>query len=242
MQGVELTKEDSVRPLAKPRVHQQVVETIARAILRGDHVGYLPSEPQLCKTLQISRSALREAVKVLGGKGLVLPRPHVGTMIRPRDEWNMLDADLLAWSIEERPDPKAMLGLIEARQVIEPAAARLAAQRATAADLATIERAFLNMTAARDSDYFAAYNAADRDFHTAILEASHNFVFRQLASMIGAALTYSFSITQRELGHTLPFHGEVLEYIRMRDAEGARAAMTKLLDVAINDLKNQPGN
>ena len=95
--------DDTIRPLVKPRVHQQVVETIARAILRGDYAGYLPPEPQLCETLRISRSALREAVKVLGGKGLVSPRPHVGTVIRPRDEWNMLDPDLLAWSMEAGP-------------------------------------------------------------------------------------------------------------------------------------------
>jgi DNA-binding FadR family transcriptional regulator len=229
--------DDTIRPLTKPRVHQQVVETIARAILRGDYVGYLPPEPQLCEALQISRSALREAVKVLGGKGLVSPRPHVGTMIRPRDEWNMLDADLLAWSIEGKPDPKVVLGLIEARQVIEPAAARLAAQRAAAADLATIERAFLGMSAAREVNDFTAYNAADKEFHTAILAASHNFVFRQLATTIGAALAYSFRVTARELGHALPVHGEVLEHIRMRDAEGASAAMLQLLDVAISDLE-----
>lgn len=232
--------EDAVRPLAKPRVHLQVVETIARAILRGDYVGTLPAEPQLCESLQISRSALREAVKVLGGKGLVTPRPHIGTVIRPRDEWNMLDADLLAWAIESRPDPKAMIGLIEARQAIEPAAARLAAQRATAADLAAIEQAFLAMTAARDADDFAAYNTSDRDFHTAILAASHNFVFRQLATIIGAALAYSFRVTERELGHALPLHGEVLEHIRMRDADGASAAMTELLGVAVSDV-NQHG-
>lgn len=229
--------DETIRPLVKPRVHQQVVETIARAILRGDYTDYLPAEPQLCETLQISRSALREAVRVLGGKGLVSSRPHVGTMIRPRDEWNMLDADLLGWSIEEKPDPKVVVSLIEARQVIEPAAARLAAQRATAADLAAIERAFLGMTSARKINDFAAYNAADQLFHTAILAASHNFVFRQFSTIIGAALEYSFSITLRELGHALPVHGEVLEHIRMRDAEGASATMHRLLDVAISDLR-----
>lgn len=231
--------DDIIRPLVKPRVHQQAVETIARAILRGDYAatGYLPPEPQLCESLRISRSALREAVKVLGGKGLVSPRPHVGTMIRPRDEWNMLDSDLLAWSIEGKPDPKVVMGLIEARRVIEPAAVRLAAQRATAADLAAIERAFLGMTAAREVNDFDAYNAADKDFHTAMLAASHNFVFRQLATTIGAALAYSFRVTARELGHALPIHGEVMERIRMRDADGASATMMKLLDVAIHDLK-----
>jgi DNA-binding FadR family transcriptional regulator len=216
-----------------------VVETIARAILRGDFAatGHLPPEPQLCESLQISRSALREAVKVLGGKGLVSPRPHIGTAIRPRDEWNMLDPELLAWSIEEKPDPKVVLGLIEARQVIEPAAARLAAERATAADLAVMERAFLGMSAAREANDFSAYNAADKDFHTAMLGASHNFAFRQLATIIGAALASSFQITARELGHALPVHGEVLERIRMRDPDGASGAMHRLLEVAINDLR-----
>jgi DNA-binding FadR family transcriptional regulator len=229
--------DDTLRSLVKPRVHQQVVETIARAILRGDYTDYLPPEPQLCEALRISRSALREAVKVLGGKGLVSSRPHIGTTIRPRDEWNMLDADLLAWSMEGEPDPKVVLALIEARQVIEPAGARLAAQRATAADLATIERAFLDMTAALEANDFEAYNAADRDFHTAILAASHNFVLRQLTTTIGAALKYSFRFTKRKLGHALPVHGEILEHIRMRDANGASSAMLELFDVAISDLK-----
>ncbi len=240
--GAEPVMDEPVRQLVKPRVHQQVVETIARAILRGDFAasGYLPPEPQLCESMQISRSALREAVKVLGGKGLVTPRPHIGTLIRPRDEWNMLDPDLLAWSIEGEPDPKIVLSLIEARQVIEPAAARLAAQRATAADLAAMERAFLRMTAASEADDLPGYNVADQDFHTAMLAASHNFVFRQLATTIGAALAYSFRITSkrsRDLNHSLGNHGEVMEHIRMRDADGAGAAMLRLLDVAITDLK-----
>jgi GntR family transcriptional regulator, galactonate operon transcriptional repressor len=236
--------DDTVRQLAKPRVHQQVVEAIGRAILRGDYAatGYLPAEPQLCEQLQISRSALREAVKVLGGKGLVQPRPHIGTLIRPRDEWNMLDPDLLAWSIEGEPDSKMVMSLIEARQVVEPAAARLAAQRATGADLAAMERAFIRMTAATDAHSHEAYNAADKDFHAAMLAASHNLVFRQLATTISAALAYSFRITSRrspDLKVSLAKHGEVMERIRMRDADGAGAAMLALLEVAIRDLNRR---
>jgi DNA-binding FadR family transcriptional regulator len=234
--------DDVIRHLVKPRVHQQAVEAIGRAVLRGDFdaSGYLPPEPQLCESLQISRSSLREAVKVLAGKGLVSPRPHVGTAIRPRDEWNMLDTDLLAWSIEGKPDPRMVMSLIEARQVIEPAAARLAAERATAADLAEIERAFLRMAAASEGNDHAAYNAADKDFHGAILSASHNLVFRQLATTIGAALAYSFRITSQhgpDLAHSLGSHGEVMERVRMRDAAGAGAAVLRLLDIAIRDLK-----
>ena len=233
-----------VRQLVKPRVHLQVVETIARAILRGDYAatGYLPPEPQLCETLQISRSALREAVKVLGSKGLVSPRPHFGTLIRPREDWNMLDTDLLAWSIEGEPDSRMVMSLIEARQVIEPAAARLAAERATAADLAAMERAFIGMSAAAEARNHAAYHAADKDFHAAMLAASHNLVFRQLSTTIGAALAYSFRVTSRrgpDLGVALSYHGEVMEHIRMRDADGAGAAMLKLLEGTIRDLNRR---
>jgi GntR family galactonate operon transcriptional repressor len=231
--------DDTNRQLVKPRVHQQLVETLARAILRGEFAGStLPPEPQLCETYQISRSALREAVRVLTGKGLVNPRPHTGTVIRPRDDWNMLDPDLLAWSTEGEPDAAMIKGLIEARQVIEPAAARFAAKHAAAVDLAMIERAFLGMAAARDARDFDGYIEADKDFHTAILRASHNFVFQQLATTIGAALSYFFRVTPRDLGRALPLHGEVLELIRMRDAEGAGAAMTRLLDVALDDVKH----
>jgi GntR family galactonate operon transcriptional repressor len=231
--------DETNRQLMKPRVHQQLVEALARAILRGDFTsGTLPPEPQLCETYQISRSALREAVRVLTGKGLVTPRPHVGTAIRPREDWNMLDPDLLAWSTDGEPDAQMLKGLIEARQVIEPAAARFAAERAAAADLAVIERAFLGMSAAREAQDFDGYIEADRDFHTAILRASHNFVFQQLATTISAALTFFFRVTPRDLGRALPLHGEIMELIRVRDAKGAEAAMARLLDVALDDVRH----
>jgi DNA-binding FadR family transcriptional regulator len=230
---------DEIRQTVKPRVHQQLVESLARAILRGDFAGStLPPEPQLCETYQISRSALREAVRVLTGKGLVTPRPHVGTVIRPRQDWNMLDPDLLAWSTEGEPDARMIRGLIEARQVIEPAAARFAAQRAAAADLVLIEQAFLAMSVARDAQDFDGYVEADKDFHMSILRASHNFVFQQLANTIGAALSYFFRVTPRDLGRALPHHGEILELIRVRDADRAFTAMARLLDVTLEDVKH----
>lgn len=173
---------------------------------------------------------------------MVSPRPHLGTAIRPREDWNMLDIDLLAWSIEGEPDPTMVMSLIEARQVIEPSAAHFAAQRATAADLAAMERAFLGMSAAAAARDHAGYHAADKDFHAAMLAASHNLVFRQLASTISAALAYSFRVTSRrgpDLGVAIGYHGEVMERIRMRDPEGARAAMLVLLEGTIRDLNRR---
>jgi len=138
-----------------------------------------------------------------------------------------------------QPSPQLVLSLIEARQVIEPAAARFAAQRATAADIAPMEAAFDQMTLFKSTGDFEAFNKADIDFHSALLRASRNIIFQQLSNTIGAALAYSFRLTisrAREPGSSLPNHGEVIERIRLRDSEGAYASMTKLLNIAIVDL------
>ena len=231
----------ATKPLTKPRVHRHVVKTLAQRILRQEFKSgtFLPSEPELCETLNISRSALREAIKVLGGKGLVSPRPRTGTLVRPREDWNLLDADLLVWSMEIEPSTEFVLSLIEARQVIEPAAARLAAFRATPEDLAVIEDAYRRMSEAKAAQDFETFNEADIDFHKGLLRASHNIVFQQMSTTIGAALAYSFRMTverAREPGGSLPNHGEVIERIRVRDGEGAYASMARLLNFAVIDL------
>lgn len=236
-----MTAAPGVKTLLKPRVHHHVVKTVAQRILSGQFKpgDSLPPEPDMCIELNISRSALREAVKVLGSKGMVSTRPRTGTVVRPRDDWNLLDPDVLGWSIAIEPSPELVLSLIEARQIIEPAAARFAALRATATDIAPMEAAYKAMGDSKRRQDFEAFNAADIQFHTALLRASRNIVFQQLSTTIGAALAYSFRITierAREPGASLPNHGEVIERIRMRDADGAYASMARLLNIAIVDL------
>jgi GntR family galactonate operon transcriptional repressor len=233
--------EAATRTLVKPRVHRHLVKTLAQKILRREFEPgtFLPSEAELCGALNISRSALREAIKVLGSKGMVAPRPRTGTLVRPRDDWNLLDADLLAWSMEIEPNAAFVLSLIEARQVIEPAAARFAALRATEDEIAVIESAFQRMSDAMALRDLEAFNKADIDFHQGILRATRNVVFQQMSTMIGAALAYSFQLTvhrARDPAASLPNHGEVLERIRLRDPDGAYASMARLLDIAIVDL------
>jgi len=233
--------EEAAKPLLKPRVHRHVVQTLAMRILANEYAPgtALPPEPDLCAAFNISRSAVREAIKVLGSKGLVTTRPRIGTIVQPRGSWNLLDPDLLGWSMELQPTAELVLSLIEARQVIEPAAARFAALRASAADIAPLEDAFARMGRFKASQDFDAFNKADIDFHTALLRASGNIVFQQLSNTIGAALAYSCRLTSsraREPGASLPNHGEVIQRIRMRDSEGAYASMTHLLNIAIVDL------
>lgn len=133
----------------------------------------LPIEQELADSLNVGRNALREAVKVLSGKGLIVTAPRSGTKVRPRDEWNMLDPDVLKWHAD--PDiatDSFMLNLIELRRIIEPKAAELAAVRASREDIARILSAYEAM-ADSGADHQQRLDS-DIEFHSAILKASKN--------------------------------------------------------------------
>ncbi|MFT5484359.1 MAG: GntR family galactonate operon transcriptional repressor [Halieaceae bacterium] len=166
-----------------------VVDTLGFRIAANQyHQGeILPIEQELANSLDVGRNALREAVKVLSGKGLIATAPRSGTRVRPRDEWNMLDPDVLRWHAD--PDvatPEFMLDLIEVRRIIEPKAAELAAVRATKEDVSSILSAYEAM--ADSGADLEARMEADIIFHSAILKASHNQVLNHFRFAIGTYL------------------------------------------------------
>jgi GntR family transcriptional regulator, galactonate operon transcriptional repressor len=223
-------------------VHRDVVRRLGLGILEGTWPpgGRLPNEADLCARFQVSRTALREAVRFLAAKGLIEARPRLGMVVRARDSWNLLDPQLLAWQREWGTfDPDLVRSLLEARRVVEPAAAAMAAERTTAADLARLEAALLGMVRNLPGDLDACCKA-DLAFHREILAASRNLVFAQLAGTIGAALEASFRIStelSRSYERTIEAHRDVLEAIRLRDRPAAEARMRALIDVAQADLE-----
>ena len=222
------------------RVHDSLVNVLGRHILGGTYKPgeMLPREEELGAMFGVSRTSLREAVKVLSAKGLVEARRRVGVRVRAREEWRLLDPAVLGWHPGIQEDEELMAGLIEARRIFEPAAAELAARRASSADLAAIETAFAAMSAAVPED-FDGYCKADLAFHRAVIAASHNVVLRGLAGLMEAALNASLAITNTFMerqARALAVHGRVLETIRTRDTAGARSAMGRLLDLAAEDL------
>lgn len=151
----------------------------------------LPVEQELASSLEVGRNSLREAVKVLSGKGLLSTAPRSGTKVRPREDWNMLDPDVLKWHADpEIASDSFMLDLIELRRIIEPKAAELAAARSTKEDIA-------NMLAACSSMVNAGTDrnqrlSADIAFHTSILKASHNEVLANFKHVISTYLKAHF--------------------------------------------------
>lgn len=220
-------------------VRVRVLAELGQRIVSGSYpIGStLPTEAQLCDEFGVSRTAMREALKMLSAKGLVESRQRAGTRVLPASNWNRLDPDVLDWS-SSTADPEFMQALVEARLVIEPAGARMAASRATSADLAAIEAGFIAMKAA-PLDNLAACAEADVRFHLAILYSSHNPVFTGLGNLIRNALANSFRLTtsvSQSYVTTLAAHGDVLEAIRLRQPDIAHDRMRSLIEIASSDL------
>src|SRR5258706_7642553 len=190
--------------------------------------------------LAASRTSLREALKVLAAKGLIEMRQKIGTRVRPHDLWNMFDSDVLAWHHDQGLGEAIFRDLIELRQVTEPAAARLAASRATMGDLRRIGQALQSMQAAVGD--LAAYAPADVAFHVAIFAASHNALLARFAHLVADFLQLSFSIQQQALNQRdnrieddVGQHLAVFEAINRGDGDAAAAAM---LEVILNGKKS----
>ncbi|WP_329573570.1 FadR/GntR family transcriptional regulator [Streptomyces sp. NBC_01361] len=225
-------------------VHRIVVEALARRIFDGTYAeGDLLDLPGLMAELDVSQTVLREAIKVLTTKGLLDARQKRGTFIRPRDDWNLLDSDVLRWTIDSGAPGAFFSDLLELRRAVEPAAAALAALHRTDADLAALDAALSAMAAAEqtpvtadpvmtDSDPVLAVRA-DASFHTALLTASGNPFFAQMRRVIIPALVVrDRHVHAGRHEHPLPAHALVADRVRARDQDGAFAAMLDVIELS----------
>lgn len=194
-------------------------------------------EAELIAKLEVSRTVLREALKVLAAKGMVEARPRIGTRVRPRGYWRLMDPDILAWQSENGMDELFLRNLAEVRYFIEPAAARVAAERATGSEIDLLKEAYAQMEAHVFNS--EAYIAADMQFHSVILSACHNEILEQVGSAIGEALEISRKVTVETPGSSeahLPLHEAVVRAIGERKPQEAESAMRELIDFVQNDI------
>ncbi len=212
-----------------------VLSRLAGRIFRGELQpgDTLANETDLMAELGVSRTTVREAVKILSGKGLVETRQRVGTRVLPRGNWNLLDGDVLAWMMVSMDPSGFMRELLEMRRIFEPEAAALAARKATDRDIATLARACVTMEQ-EDID-IEAFVRADATFHETLLVAAHNQFLTGMANGIRASLYMFLRLTTEDptaFEKGRPFHRTVFDRIVARDPDGARSAMHGLLDGA----------
>jgi DNA-binding FadR family transcriptional regulator len=228
-------------------IHAGIVQGIGRRIVRGELAAgeILPEQGELSRMLGVSRTVVREATKVLAAKGLVESRSKRGTVVLPRSAWRLLDPDVLGWLTEAGLDPEFVQDTFEVRKIIEPAAARLAADRATPEELAAIREAFEAMAGARNE---AAYLAADVRFHAMLVAATHNDHLVQLVAAFGPSLQAGLRVATSRgwawpdfLDYSLGPHRAVLDAVVARDATRAGKAMDELVTQSQLSLEHPRG-
>ena len=221
-------------------VHGNTVDHLGEAIVAGRYPvgGSIPAEPLLCEELGVSRTVVREAVKSLIAKGLITTGPKVGTRVQPSDAWNWFDPDVITWQSKAGLTPEFLRDLQDLRRVVEPAAVRLAAERATPQDIKDIEAAYEGMRQAVEAG--GDYVTYDLRFHQGLLKACKNRMLVQMSKALRALLRTSFEIsTTRKDGprSSLPLHRAVLDAVIARQPARAERAILVLIDGAHEDIE-----
>ena len=209
-----------------------IVETLGGAVVAGEYSASnpLPNEGELAAQFGVSRSILREAVKMLTSKGLVASRPRHGTWVTSESEWNFLDPDVLKWLLGRAYSPALLIQFAELRLGIEPQAARLAAVRGAPEAKAAVQVAMSRMMAADIGEDDPL--ASDIAFHHAILLATRNRFYTEMTDFIDAALRFSIRRTNTYKGVAMASileHRRVADAIVAGDGEVAFSAMRSLI-------------
>ncbi|MBV1706880.1 MAG: FCD domain-containing protein [Hyphomicrobiales bacterium] len=222
---------------AKP--HSLAAINLGRRIVAGEWAvgSTIPTEVELSREFGLSRPSLREAIKVLCGKGLLTAVPRVGTIVRPKQDWNRLDPDVLAWQAQGGLNERMVLDLFELRGIFEPPAAALAALKATP----EARRTMLEDVILLGSADKAQSIAADIRFHRTMLEATGNQFLAAMFPVIEACLAASFQVSRADVlpqEHLVPMHMAIARAIADSKAEAAEAAMQALLSRSLEDALN----
>jgi GntR family galactonate operon transcriptional repressor len=206
--------------------------------MRGELTSGQIIEPDALVTeFNVSRTVIREAIKVLTTKGLVDARPRLGTFVTERDRWQLLDRDVMTWRSEGVPDALLILELSEVREVLEPAAARLAAVRRSAEQCAEIEAAMTALAATFESTDVESHVKADLAFHRAVLAASGNELLARFEVVLEPALHArdELAFENETTTHFLDSHRAVVDAIVARDGDRAQSTMKLLMQQSAHD-------
>ncbi|MFD3485879.1 FadR/GntR family transcriptional regulator [Streptomyces sp. NPDC058665] len=216
-------------------LHGQLVQQLGQMIVSGDLGADRPLVPEeIGQRFEVSRTVVRESLRVLEAKGLVSARPNVGTRVRPVSDWNLLDADIIEWRAfgPQRDDQRREL--TELRWTIEPLAARLAAghgREDVQQRLADMVEIMGHAIAQADS---ITFSRADAEFHSLLIQLAGNRMLEHLSGIVSAALQVSggpVTGCDRPTDASLAHHARIVEALAAGDSQGAESAMRQLLMV-----------
>ena len=227
------------------RRHSRVVHDLGSAIVRGriSPGALMPTETQLVEEYGVGRSALREGVKVLAGKGLLETRTSAGTRVRPRDSWNLLDPDVLHWRLNPDTSQHDLTMVANLRVALEPGAARLAAESTDINARREVPVQMAKLWATVDDP--DAFVEADLAFHRSVFMASGNEILIYIYDVVSDALRLVRPLHTGSVAHnreTLPNHERVARSILYGHQRKAEQFMRTIVEVARADALRQRGH
>ncbi|MFC9286361.1 FadR/GntR family transcriptional regulator [Streptomyces sp. NPDC057052] len=221
-------------------LHGRVLDTLGPAITAGQYPpGSVLRTDELAQRFDVSRSVMREAVRVLESMHLVESRRRVGVTVRPKAEWNVYDPQVIRWRLAGADRPHQLRSLTVLRSAIEPVAAGLAARNATAAQCAELTECALGMVATSRGHQLEGYLFHDVAFHRVILTASGNEMFARLGDVVAEVLsgrTHHEVMFEDPDPAAVTLHVRVAEAVRERDADRAERLTREITVGALQEL------
>jgi DNA-binding FadR family transcriptional regulator len=213
-------------------LHKKLAQSIGNQILTGVYApgAILPNEADWCRIYGASRTTVREAIKTLNAKGLLKSRTKIGSRVEPRENWNMLDRDVLDWHIAAMDPREFFASVQQVRKILEPEIAALAALNRSPVQLRIISQALDDMRQAKSGH---ASVEPDVRFHLALLAATNNALLSPFGVMIEKALSSMFEFTSTHNVAPdifIPRHEAILKAVAKGNAAAARRAAQTLLD------------
>ncbi|MGW8065089.1 FadR/GntR family transcriptional regulator [Streptomyces ziwulingensis] len=216
-------------------LHGQLVQQLGQMIVSGDLGADRPLVPEeIGQRFEVSRTVVRESLRVLEAKGLVSARPNVGTRVRPVSDWNLLDPDIIEWRAFGPQRDNQRRELSELRWTIEPLAARLAAGHGREEVQQRLSDMVGIMGHAMGQGDALTFSRADAEFHGLLIQVAGNRMLDHLSGIVSAALHVSggpVTSCDRPNDVTLAQHGRIIDALATGDGAAAEAAMRQLLTV-----------
>ncbi|MEU9622218.1 MULTISPECIES: FCD domain-containing protein [unclassified Streptomyces] len=223
-----------------PGLHTHVLDTLGLEIAAGEHrPGHVLRTDELAQRFDVSRTVVREVVRVLESMHLVESRRRVGVTVRPTEAWNVYDPQVIRWRLAGADRPRQLRSLTVLRSAIEPVAAGLAARNATPEQCAALTECALGMVATSRGQQLEGYLEHDIAFHRIVLNASGNEMFARLGDVVAEVLagrTHHQVMFEDPDPAAVTLHVRLAEAVREGDAVAAERLTKEIAVGALHEL------